>query len=594
MRKRLAFISEHASPLALCGGTDAGGQNVVVAELSRHLARLGYSVDIFTRKDDPVLPEVVQWDRGVRVVHIPAGPPEPIPKEELLPYMDTFREGILRFSEKEGNPYRLIHAHFFMSALVAADIRKQTGIPFVVTFHALGMVRREIQKEADRFPASRIDIEKRVIAEADCVVALCPQDRRDLIRLYEADSTRIEQIPNGVDPEVFSARDKSAARERLGWTADERVLLQLGRMVPRKGIDTVIEALALLKNEPNLRLVIVGGETDEPDPVRTPEIGRLQALAKLRGVADRVHFTGKRDQTALADYYAAADVFVTTPWYEPFGITPLEAMACGVPVVGSKVGGIRHTVVEGYTGFLVPPKDPAALADRLRTLLRDPVLARFMGENGMRRVHDFYTWKQVAAMTAGLYERLTEARKPAVFLDKDGTLIRDVPYNVDPRRVDWYPDAGEALQQLQQAGFRLFIVSNQDGVAKGLFSRQDVEAVGRYLRRSMYERYGVQIDGFCYCPHAAGTCQCRKPAPGLFLQAAAEHRIDLAESWMIGDILNDVEAGKRAGCRAILLTNGNETEWLPGPFRTPDYTADSLTRAAGIILSVIEPQLSNR
>ncbi|MBO9639773.1 MAG: glycosyltransferase, partial [Siphonobacter aquaeclarae] len=241
MRKRLAFISEHASPLALCGGTDAGGQNVVVAELSRHLARLGYSVDIFTRKDDPVLPEIVQWDRGVRVVHIPAGPPEPIPKEELLPYMDAFREGILRFSEKEGNPYRLIHAHFFMSALVAADIRKQTGIPFVVTFHALGMVRREIQKEADRFPASRIDIEKRVIAEADCVVALCPQDRRDLIRLYEADSTRIEQIPNGVDPEVFSARDKAAARERLGWTADERVLLQLGRMVPRKGIDTVIE-----------------------------------------------------------------------------------------------------------------------------------------------------------------------------------------------------------------------------------------------------------------------------------------------------------------------------------------------------------------
>lgn len=594
MRKRLAFISEHASPLVLCGGTDAGGQNVVVAELSRHLALLGYAIDIFTRRDDPRLPETVQWEKGVRVVHVTAGPPEPVPKEELLPYMDDFRDGLLRFAAREGNPYQLIHAHFFMSALVAADIRKETGIPFVVTFHALGMVRREIQKEADRFPDSRIDIENRIIREADCIVALCPQDRRDLIRLYGADAARIEQIPNGVDPEVFSPRDRAAAREKLGWRQEDRILLQLGRMVPRKGIDTVLEAVALLGEEPHMRLIVVGGETADPDPVRTPEIGRLQALARRLGVKDQVHFVGKRDQHALADYYAASDVFVTTPWYEPFGITPLEAMACGVPVIGSKVGGIRHTVVNGYTGYLVPPRDPLALADRLRALLRDPVLARFMGENGIRRVHDFYTWKQVAALTAGLYERLTERLRPAVFLDKDGTLIRDVPYNVSPERVEWYADAGEALQQLQQAGFRLFVVSNQDGVAKGFFSREDVEAVGEYLRKTLSERYGVRVDGFYYCPHAEGDCGCRKPAPGLFLRAAAEHGINLTESWMIGDILNDVEAGKRAGCRAILLTNGNETEWLPGPFRTPDYTARSLRQAAGIILSVIEPELSNR
>lgn len=176
--------------------------------------------------------------------------------------------------------------------------------------------------------------------------------------------------------------------------------------------------------------------------------------------------------------------------------------------------------------------------------------------------------------------------RAAVFLDKDGTLIENVPYNADPAQVRLAPDAGRALGRLLRHGYRLFVVSNQPGVDLGYFSP---EALPRLSRRIQYlaGKQGVVLHGFYYCPHAPGegsaACGCRKPAPGLLLQAAAQHGIDLAASWMIGDILDDVEAGHRAGCRSILLDNGNETEWELSPVRQPDEVAKSLAGAAAII-----------
>jgi len=411
--RRIALISDHASPLAMLGGVDSGGQNVYVGQLARSLAGLGYEVDVITRRDDVSLPEVVPWARGARVVHAPAGPASWVRKEDLLPWMGEFSSYVLRRLRR--TPYDLVHANFFLSALVAMNVKRATGTPFVVTFHALGRVRRLHQGGADAFPEERLSIEDRAVCEADHIIAECPQDEEDLRRLYGADPARVRSIPCGFDPAEFQPIPKVLARARLGLDGHGPLLLQLGRMVPRKGVDNVIRGLARLRARHGVpaRLLIVGGESETPDPKVTPEIGRLQGIAAAEGVGDAVTFVGSRGRDALKYYYSAADAFITTPWYEPFGITPVEAMACGTPVVGAAVGGIKSTVEDGRSGYLVPPNDPDALADRLADLLADPSRLRAFGRRALRRARDHYTWDRVAGSVAELYEDVLHGRRPA-------------------------------------------------------------------------------------------------------------------------------------------------------------------------------------
>lgn len=410
---RVALISEHASPLAVQGGVDAGGQNTYVAHVARSLARMGHHVDVLTRRDDPALPAAVDLRPGVRVLHIPAGPAQFVPKEQLLPHMPAFTRAARQLLA-HSVPYDVVHANFFMSGLVGLRLKASFGLPLVMTFHALGLVRREYQGPADGFPPQRAAIEERIVRLADRVVAECPQDRLDLLRLYGADDRRIVTVPCGVDLQEFAPVERALARRRLGLAPDDFVVLQLGRLVPRKGVDNVVQAVARLRHIPNLKLLIVGGDAPEPDEARTPEIGRLRALAREGGVADRVIFTGQRRRAQLPECYCAADVFVTTPWYEPFGITPLEAMACGVPVIGSEVGGVKYSVADGVTGFLVPPRDPAALAARIEQLHAQPALAQALGRAGIRRVRALFTWDRVARELAAVYQDVRRPREAAV------------------------------------------------------------------------------------------------------------------------------------------------------------------------------------
>jgi histidinol-phosphate phosphatase family protein len=170
--------------------------------------------------------------------------------------------------------------------------------------------------------------------------------------------------------------------------------------------------------------------------------------------------------------------------------------------------------------------------------------------------------------------------RKAVFLDKDGTLVRNVPYNVDPAKVELTPHATRALRELSRAGFRLLVVSNQPGLAHGYFAEDRLHVLHAHLRSLLPE-----LGEFYYCPHGPDEeCACRKPACGLLLRAAYRHGIDLARSWMVGDILDDVEAGRRAGCRTVLVDNGNETEWQRGPLRKPHFVARDLGEAANAIL----------
>jgi glycosyltransferase involved in cell wall biosynthesis len=405
---RIAMVSEHASPLADLGGVDCGGQNVYVRHVARQLARLGHRVDVFTRREGPGQADAVTFDHGCRVIHVPAGPAAVLPKEALLPHMHAFGRHLLNQcaqARAAGDGYDVIHANFFMSGLASLGAAARLHVPLVTTFHALGRVRRLHQGRADGFPDARFAIEHTLVQRSDRIIAECPQDQDDLETLYHARTEQIDVVPCGFDAAEFAPIDRAQARRLLGVPADAFVVLQLGRMVARKGVDNVIEAIGKLPPDvrKRVRLYVVGGNSVTPDVAATPELGRLQRVAAEAGVTGLTVFVGKRGRTDLRAWYSASDVFVSTPWYEPFGITPVEAMACGRAVIGADVGGIRSTVRHGRTGFLVPPKDPQALAARLLQLMQQPELCRELGQAGLVRARMLYTWLGVAGQLERAY-----------------------------------------------------------------------------------------------------------------------------------------------------------------------------------------------
>jgi len=405
-RRRIAIISEHASPVAALGGADGGGQNVYVAQVARRLAAGGHEVDVFTRRDRRDQPAQVEVD-GYRVVYVSAGPAHAVRKEDLLPHMPAFTAAVCRWVAAQERPYDLVHANFWMSGLVAEELKRRFGIPFVITFHALGKVRRHHQGEHDEFPPEREAIEARLAAAADHIIAECPQDEFDLLSLYGAEPSHMTMIPCGYDPGECRPVPMREAREHLGLPPDGRVLLHLGRLVPRKGVDNVIRAFARVREaHPGAVLLIAGGESERPDPTLTPEIARLSEIAAEEGVAEACHFIGQRAREELRYWYSAADVFITTPWYEPFGITPVEAMAYGTPVVGARVGGVQYTVVDGVTGLLVPPRAPEALAAAVCRVLGDETLRRRFASQGMARAAELFTWEAVTEQIEALCDRV--------------------------------------------------------------------------------------------------------------------------------------------------------------------------------------------
>jgi D-inositol-3-phosphate glycosyltransferase len=334
---------------------------------------------------------------------VPAGPAVYMRKEDMLPTMPEFAAFVERFAARER--YDLVHANFFMSGLVALHLRQTLGLPFVVTFHALGLVRRLHQGAADEFPSRRIAIERDVMREAHAIIAECPEDRRDLVTLYDADPRKIVMIPCGFATDEFWPIAPRFARRALGLPTDVPVLLSVARLVPRKGVDNVIRALSVLVHRFGMptQLLVVGGNSDIPDANETPEIGRLRAVAAAVGVADSVTFTGRRPRDVLKLYYSAADAFITTPWYEPFGMTPVEAMACGTPVVGASVGGIKYSVLDGRTGFLVPPNDPEALAERVNQICCAPRLAERLARSSVYRAYGLFRWECLVDRLLSVY-----------------------------------------------------------------------------------------------------------------------------------------------------------------------------------------------
>ncbi|CAL9322835.1 glycosyltransferase [Streptomyces sp. SudanB182_2057] len=394
---RVAMVSEHASPLAALGGPDAGGQNVYVAQVARQLARKGYRVTVYTRRDSVGLPDRVTLIDGVQVVHVPAGPPAPVPKDELLPHMHEFGEFLARqWAER---PPHVVHAHFWMSGLAALAGARDLNIPVVQTYHALGTVKKRYQGTADTSPPQRLAVEEAIGHECARIIATCSDEVAEL-KAMGLPEDRIGVVPCGVDPEQFTP----VAHTRPPGA--RRRLLAVGRLVPRKGFDRAIRALA---GVPDAELLIAGGP--EADLLRTdPEAARLYGIAREYGVLDRVTLLGGVGRARMPRLMSSADLVLSLPRYEPFGIVPLEAMACATPVVATAVGGQLDTVVDGTTGLLVPADEDHDLAAALRALLADPArLARY-GAAGRARVLAHYTWDRVADGVAGVYGAVSPIR----------------------------------------------------------------------------------------------------------------------------------------------------------------------------------------
>ncbi|MBT1634653.1 glycosyltransferase [Clavibacter michiganensis] len=444
---RIAMISEHASPLATLGGVDAGGQNVHVAALSAALADEGHTVTVYTRRDDEALPARVAFAPGVEVVHLDAGPARAVPKDELLPHMGELADGLL--ADWRTNRPDVVHSHFWMSGVAALDaaarlasspVGAASAPPVLHTFHALGSVKRRHLGAEDTSPAERTHLEPGVGRRADAVIATCSDEAAELVRAG-VDAARITVIPCGVDIGHFTPRADDAAGDDH---APMRVMV-VGRLVPRKGVDLAITALGILadRGHRDVELVIVGGSGDAASATEDAEARRLMDAARAAGVADRVRLHGRVSQADMPAVMRTADVVVCAPWYEPFGIVPLEAMASGVPVVASAVGGLTDSVVDGVTGILVPPRDPAAIADALGQLRADPARRRALGRAGRDRMEHGYSWATVAARTADAYR--------AVIQD---AAVDELP--ADPTVVDAHLDAlAPVLQALRAHAPRL-------------------------------------------------------------------------------------------------------------------------------------------
>jgi D-inositol-3-phosphate glycosyltransferase len=392
---RIALVSEHASPLATLGGVDAGGQNVHVAALADGLARQGAEVVVYTRRDDPDGPARVPVGPGVAVEHISAGPPRPLPKDELLPHMDEFALELVRRWTVE-RPH-VAHAHFWMSGKAAVAAGLLPGVPVVQTFHALGVVKRRHQGDADTSPPERVSVEAELVHQVQRVIATSSEEVFELARMG-ADPRRVSVVPCGVDLDRFRPDGP-----REPWPAGHRRVVVVGRLVERKGTADVVEALARF---PDVELVVAGGPA-EADLDADPEARRLLSVAGRAGVADRVSLRGRVSRDELPALLRSADVVACVPWYEPFGLVAVEAMACGVPVVASAVGGLCDTVVDGVTGLHVPPRRPDALAGALDRLLSDDTFRLRLGHAGAERARTRYGWDHVARSTLAVYREVT-------------------------------------------------------------------------------------------------------------------------------------------------------------------------------------------
>jgi D-inositol-3-phosphate glycosyltransferase len=417
--RRVAAISVHTSPLATLGGKDAGGMNVYVRELSCHTSELGLPVDVFVRRTDPNAPEVTQICDSVNLINITAGPAAPVDKNEVFTYLPEFAEQAALYSVKNGVRYDVVHAHYWLSGWTAHLLRRYWETPFVQMFHTTAHMKNAVSPASQRETLLRSQIERKLVDLADSLIAANPDERADLVWRQHAPASKICTIPPGVDTELFRPYDRAQSRAHLGLPADGKIVLFVGRIDPIKGIDTFLHAISAVvdSGEPIPTFVFVGGDLDTNGEPVGP-LSLVAAEAQERGIAEHCHFVGSQPQDVLPYYYSASDLVVVPSRYESFGLVAVEAMACGVPVVASHVGGLTFTVEDEVTGLLVPYGDADAFARAINRVLSDDKLRASMGVEAHDAAQRF-AWRSVAQSVLHLYQRLASGHRANLCCDRE-------------------------------------------------------------------------------------------------------------------------------------------------------------------------------
>jgi glycosyltransferase involved in cell wall biosynthesis len=397
------MISDHSDPLAIIGGEEAGGQNIYVRELSDQLIKRGYEVHIFTRLSDQELPKEQTSKHGFKVIRIKCGPTGFIPKEQIINHSDEFIDGIKNYIKKHHYGYDLIHSHYWISGIIGLKLRSFFKIPLFHTFHSLGKIKHEAIGIENEQAASREKYEEQIINDADHIIATCPEERKQLLSLYKASADKITIIPVGVNTNRFYRRKKNEARKKINLNPHDKIILFVGRLAPQKGLSFLLNVFAVLlkdlaeNKKEKTKLLIVGGSSKRNRTQKKEEeqLKTIQKLIENLDLQNHVKLAGRVPNNDLPWYYSAADVCVVPSRYEPFGIVPLEAMACGVPVIASRVGGLQYTVQNLKTGFLARTNDMIDFAYKIRLIIMNSNLKNEFGKNGIERIAQEFSWETI-------------------------------------------------------------------------------------------------------------------------------------------------------------------------------------------------------
>jgi len=411
---RIAMLSVHTCPLAMLGGKSTGGMNVYVRELSRELGRRGFAVDVFTRCESTVHPQIMPLGPNARVIHICAGPQEHQDKNQLFGYLPEFTANLLDFALSDGVQYDLIHSHYWLSGWVAQELQKAWHVAVIQMFHTLGEMKNRVARpDEQQEHGRRIETEREIMRFADRIIAATEMDQEHMVTLYGADPEKMRIIPCGVDLTQFHPHDRYQARKEIGLDPEIKSVLFVGRMEPLKGIDDLLQAIAHIIHDHampcnRLSLILIGGSAEDSPEAISSEMAKLIRMRDELGLHEMATFVGAQGQDVLPYYYSAADVVVMPSHYESFGLVALEAMACGTPVVASDVGGLSYTVEDGVTGFLVPHRNPLALADRICDILNDELFRDQLGRQAVD-VAQRYSWQQIADQIVSVYREVAPA-----------------------------------------------------------------------------------------------------------------------------------------------------------------------------------------
>ncbi len=401
----IAMISVHSSPIGRLGTQDTGGMSVYIRELARALGNRGHRVDIFTRTVDGAQPgQRIVLSENVRLIHLGLGTSDDAPKTELAPHLPSFFRALEEFRGREGIDYDVVHSHYWLSGQVGAQARQAWQVPHVTTFHTLGAVKNLLCANASE-SETRIAAEQRLVESCDRILVTSRREMQHLRCHYGAAVDKLALVPCGVNLALFRPVAKPAARRRIGVALQDRLVLYVGRFAPEKGLDRLLAAIACLKHEPNLRVMIVGGD-GEGDPAHR----RMRQVCRDNGIEKQVSFAGRVDQTVLPQYYSAADLLALPSVYESFGMVALEALACGTPVVATRVGAADDLIRHPATGRLVQSDSVRSLADSIAAVLSQNGQSPEVARRSVWR----YDWSRVAEDVLAVYRESRITAGPAI------------------------------------------------------------------------------------------------------------------------------------------------------------------------------------